>query len=170
MLNRENLKKLIREKNLVSGYIDEETQTTPNGFDLTVESVSAFNSAGAVDFSNKERVLPECGELQPKKQKPGDKFGWWHLEKGAYKVRSNETVTLPNDLIAIAFPRSTLLRAGAYTHHGVWDAGFSGRGEFILVVENPHGLKLKQNARVAQLVFLPINETGEGYKGIYQNL
>jgi dUTP pyrophosphatase len=179
MLNRENLKKLIREKNLVAGYIDLDTQVTPNGFDLTVDSVSAFNSAGALDFSNKERVLPDCPEISPKKQKPEpsnpcaqglDGFGWWHLAKGAYKVKTNETVNLPNDLIAIAFPRTSLLRMGAYTHHGVWDAGFNGKGEFILVVENPQGLKLKQNARIAQLVFLPINETNQGYKGIYQNL
>jgi dUTP pyrophosphatase len=170
MLNRENLKKLIREKNLVTGYIDLDTQVTPNGFDLTVDSVSSFNSAGALDFSNKERVLPDCPEIPPKKQKPEDKFGWWHLEKGTYKAKTNETVNLPNDLIAIAFPRTSLLRMGAYTHHGVWDAGFNGKGEFILVVENPQGLKLKQNARIAQLVFLPINETDQGYKGIYQNL
>jgi dUTP pyrophosphatase len=170
MLNRENLRKLIREKNLVTGYIDLDTQVTPNGFDLTVDSVSSFNSAGALDFSNKERVLPDCPEISPKKQKPEDKFGWWHLEKGAYKAKTNETVNLPNDLIAIAFPRTSLLRMGAYTHHGVWDAGFNGKGEFILVVENPQGLKLKQNARIAQLVFLPINETDQGYKGIYQNL
>jgi len=170
MLNRENLKKLILEKSLVAGYIDLDTQATPNGFDLTVAGISTFNSTGALDFSNKERVLPDCPEISPKKQKPGDKFGWWHLAKGAYKAKTNETVNLPNDLIAIAFPRTSLLRMGAYTHHGVWDAGFNGKGEFILVVENPQGLKLKQNARIAQLVFLPINETDQGYKGIYQNL
>ena len=46
--------------------------------------------------------------------------------------------------------------------------GFKGKSEFILVVENPYGIKVKQNARVAQLIFFRINKTEEGYKGIYQ--
>ena len=131
--------------------------------------VFTFDSQGAIDFSNKERALPSLTELSPYKKTPEDKFGCWRLEVGSYKVRTNEIVTLPNDLIALAFPRSSLLRMGAFTQHGVWDAGFSGKGEFILVVKNPHGLNLKQNARIAQLVFMPINETTQGYKGIYQH-
>jgi dUTP pyrophosphatase len=68
----------------------------------------------------------------------------------------------------MAFPRSSLLRMGAFTQTGVWDAGFKGASEFILIVQNPAGLKLKQNARVVQLVFTKINETAQGYNGIYQ--
>jgi dUTP pyrophosphatase len=170
MLNRQDILQLIQKNNLIENYIDLDKQVTPNGFDLTVCAVFKFESGGAVDFSNKERVIPDCQEILPQKQNPQDKFGWWNLEKGIYKVKTNETVNLPNDLIAIAFPRSSLLRMGVFTHHGVWDAGFQGKGEFILAVDNPHGIKLKQNARLTQLIFLPINEAQEGYKGIYQNL
>ena len=84
-------------------------------------------------------------------------------------MRTNETVNIPKDLIAIAFPRSTLLRMGAFVQNAVWDAGFCGKSEFVLVVENLHGLRLKQNARLTQLVFMPIHETDQGYQGIYQN-
>ncbi|MGE5196952.1 MAG: deoxyuridine 5'-triphosphate nucleotidohydrolase [Deltaproteobacteria bacterium] len=170
MLNQEDIRKLILEKKLVENYVDLDTQLTPNGFDLTANSVFKFDTAGALDFSNKERVLPGCSEMIPKKQDTADKFGWWHLERGAYKVKTNETLNMPNDLIAIAFPRSSLLRMGAFTHNGVWDAGFKGKSEFILVIDNPQGMRLKQNARVTQLVFLPINESAHGYNGIYQNL
>ncbi|MFA5008928.1 MAG: deoxyuridine 5'-triphosphate nucleotidohydrolase [Candidatus Omnitrophota bacterium] len=169
MLNKQEIKKLVEEKKLLEGHIDLETQLTPNGFDLTAGKIYEFDACGAVDFSNKERVVPEGKELIPEKQKPEDKFGWWTLKTGAYKVRTNETVNLPNDLVAQAFTRTTLLRMGAFTQHGVWDAGFTGRGEFVLIVGNPCGIKIKQNARIAQLVFLPTRET-EGYKGIYKNL
>jgi deoxycytidine triphosphate deaminase len=37
------------------------------------------------------------------------------------------------------------------------------------MVDNPKGMRLKQNARVAQLVFAHINEIEKGYQGIYQN-
>lgn len=170
MLNREELLTLIKEKNLISGYIDLDTQLTPNGFDLTAGNIFEFDRAGALDFSNKERKTPEGKEILAQKESTGDKFGWWELKKGAYKVRTNETVSLPNDLIALAFSRTSLLRMGGFTQHGIWDAGFQGKSEFILVVENPCGIKIKQNARLAQLIFLPLNETLEGYRGIYRDL
>jgi dUTP pyrophosphatase len=170
MLNREEIAGLLKEKKLVEGYINLETQLTPNGFDLSVASICEFQGAGALDFSNKERVLPSGKEILPQKIKPQDHFGWWQLKKGAYKIKSNETLNLPNDLIAIAFTRTSLLRMGAFTQHGVWDAGFKGKSEFVLVVENPKGIKIKQNARIAQLIFTKINETAQGYQGIYKNL
>jgi dUTP pyrophosphatase len=169
MLNREEIKRLITKFGLVSGFIDLDTQMTPNGIDLTVGQISEFTSAGALDFSNKERVLPENRLFEPKKKKSSDEFGWWHLSRGAYKIVTNESVALPLDLIGIAFPRSSLLRMGMFTQTGVWDAGFRGKSEFILIVENPLGAQIKQNARVVQLMFTRITETEQGYNGMYQN-
>jgi dUTP pyrophosphatase len=170
MLNREEIKKLVEENSLVKDYVDLESQLTPNGIDLTAGKVYAFDSSGSLDFSNKERILPACRELKAQKDKPEDRFGWWRLEKGCYKIVTNETVTLPKTMIGVAFSRSSLLRMGAFVENGVWDAGFSGKSEFILVVENPAGMRLKENARVIQLLFMPIEETGRGYSGIYQHL
>lgn len=169
MLNRQEIQRLIKENKLISGYIDLDTQLTPNGFDLTAAKIYNFSSSGALDFSNKERIIPQTKEITAKKKQKRDKFGWWDLKKGIYKMVTNEIVNLPRDLIAVSFPRSSLLRMGVFTHTGVWDAGFNGRSEFALVVENPCGLKLKQNARIIQLIFTKINETESGYKGIYQN-
>jgi len=169
MLNKNQIKKMITEKNLVQDYLNLDKQLTPNGFDLTVSKIFSFSSRGSLDFSNKERVLPEQVELISNKKNPEDKYGWWYLKKGAYKVRTNEVVNIPNDLVALAFSRTSLLRMGAFTQHGVWDAGFKGKGEFILVVENSEGIEVKENARLAQLVFEKTDET-EGYQGIYKNL
>ncbi|MCU0650921.1 MAG: deoxyuridine 5'-triphosphate nucleotidohydrolase [Candidatus Omnitrophica bacterium] len=169
MLNREEIKRLITKQELVSGYIDLDTQLTPNGIDLTAAQIHEFEGAGRLDFSNKERVLPQYRQMRPEKIKSADKFGWWHLERGAYKIVTNESVCLPRDLIGVAFPRSSLLRMGIFTQTGVWDAGFKGKSEFILIVENPLGADIKQNARVVQLMFTKITETETGYNGVYQN-
>ncbi len=169
MLNKQEIKERISSHELMQGYIDLDAQLTPNGFDLTCASVFEFDEPGALDFSNKERVIPAGKEILPKKNYPQDKFGWWFLQKGAYKIKTNETVNLTNDLVALAFSRTSLLRIGCFTQHGVWDAGFKGKGEFVLVVDNPKGIKLKQNSRIAQLVFIPINPADKGYSGIYQN-
>jgi dUTP pyrophosphatase len=170
LLNRCEIKALIREKKLVEGYIDLGVQLTPNGFDLTVAEVFEFRNAGALDFSNQERQVPKGKALLPKKNKPGDKFGWWQLKKGCYKIRTNETINLANDLVGLAFSRTSLLRMGAFTQHGVWDAGFRGKSEFVLVVENPKGIKIKENARIAQMVFIRMNKIDKGYTGMYQKL
>ena len=68
MLNKQEIKKLIDGKKLIEGWIDAETQLTPNGFDLTAGKIYKFDAAGAVDFSNKERIVPEGKELIPKKK------------------------------------------------------------------------------------------------------
>jgi len=170
MLNHHEIEELIKSKALIKDYIDLDTQLTPNGFDLTVGQVFEFDACGALDFSNKQRLVPQGKEIPPEKESPADKFGWWNLNPGAYRIRTNETVSLPADLIGIAFSRTSLLRMGCFTQNGVWDAGFKGRSEFILVVGNPAGLKLKQNARVVQLTFSRINEVRKGYQGVYQNL
>lgn len=169
MLNREEIKRLIEKNALVSNYCDLDTQLTPNGFDLTAAKIFEFKQPGALDFSNQERKIPQSQELIAQKAKPEDKFGWWSLAPGIYKVVTNEKVKLPLDLIGMAFPRSSLLRMGAFTQTGVWDAGFEGTSEFVLVVTNSSGIKLKQNARVVQLLFTKITETETGYSGIYQN-
>jgi dUTP pyrophosphatase len=169
LLNKPELKKRILSQGLIQDYLNLDIQLTPNGFDLTAGHVFEFDTAGALDFSNNERVIPKGKEVSPKKKNRKDKFGWWNLAKGAYKIKTNETVNLPNDLVALAFSRTSLLRMGCFTQHGVWDAGFKGKAEFVLIVDNPKGIRLKQNARIAQLIFLPINEIDKGYAGIYQN-
>ena len=70
MLNKKEIEQLIKEKNLVENYIELDKQLTPNGFDLTVDKVIEFDSAGDIDFSNSERVVPNGKELVPKKRKP----------------------------------------------------------------------------------------------------
>ena len=102
------------------------------------------------------------------KQLTPDKEGWYRLEKGVYKVVYNEVVKMPLDVAAIARTRSTLLRNGAEVGTAVWDPGYEGRSSSMLTVHNPYGLRLKKDARIAQLIFFHTGEVGKGYNGIYQ--
>ncbi len=87
---------------------------------------------------------------------------------GTYNITFNEVVHLPRDLMALATPRSSLLRCGVSVHTAVWDAGYSGRSQSLMVVYNPRGFRLERNARIVQLIFLPLASETEGYQGIYQ--
>jgi len=71
--------------------------------------------------------------------------------------------------MALARPRSSLNRCGVSIHSAVWDAGYTGRSQSMLVVYNTHGFRLHKNARVMQLVFLYTTRSVEkGYSGKYQ--
>jgi len=94
----EEIKKMIDKDQLVENHINAGKQVTENGFDVTLLSVESFASKGAVDFSNNERVLSETHLVKPEKQKPDDKYGWWDLKPGAYKVKTNEIFNMPNNL------------------------------------------------------------------------
>jgi dUTP pyrophosphatase len=162
MLNDKILRKLITEHNLVTGYLDLDKQLQPSGFDLSLDSVEAYLGGGAVDFSNKERVIAETRPIEP------DNDGWINLEKGVYKVVYNEVVKMPMNVAAIARTRSTLLRNGAEVGTAVWDPGYEGRSSSMLIVHNPHGFRLKKDARVAQLIFFETGDVEKGYSGVYQ--
>ena len=162
MLNDKNLRKLITEHDLVTEYIDLDKQLQPSGFDLSLESVEAYLGGGAVDFSNWERVIADTRTIEP------DSDGWINLEKGVYKVVYNEVVKMPMNVAAIARTRSTLLRNGAEVGTAVWDPGYEGRSSSMLTVHNPHGLRLKKDARVAQLIFFETGDVEKGYSGVYQ--
>ena len=149
---------------LIENFIHWDTQIQPNGFDLTVGEVHKFKAAGQLDFSNKERKLPETEKIEFKDM-------WATLDPGVYKIKTNETINLPNDVIAFCQTRTSLLRMGVLSATGFWDAGYKGRGEFIIQVVNPHGMKIKQNSRVVQIAFVKLPEKPtETYSGAYQGM
>ncbi len=165
MLSHDELLSLLNKKPpLVEYMINSGIQVQPNGIELTLQRVETLESSGAIAFDNSERKLP------PTKNMNFDNEGWIHLPKGNYKIVFNEVVNIPKNIAAIAKPRSSLLRCGATVETAVWDAGYSGRSESLLVVYNENGFKIKKNARVLQLLFFRLGEeVREGYSGVYQN-
>lgn len=148
-------------KPLLENLVNEKVQLQPAGVDLTLARVLEFTGRGSLDFSNRERVLPKCREIKFRND-------WVNLKKGVYKVVYNEIVRIPKDCIALAFPRSSLLRCGAFLHCAVWDPGYEGRSESLLVVSNEHGIRLKKNARLVQLVFVKLSKkSSKLYRGKY---
>lgn len=162
-LSREELRiALAAQPPLVEG-IDPATQLQPNGIDLRVDRVQRLTSPGLLGAATSLREPAAREELQP------DADGWWDLHQGSYVIGYAEKVNLPADLMALARPRSTLLRSGVAIHTAVWDAGYSGRGEGLLSVQNPKGYRLQRGAAVLQLVFFRLGiATALGYQGKYQ--
>jgi dUTP diphosphatase len=135
----------------------------PNGVDLSLDAVWRFAGAGALGRSNLDRVLP------PREDLIFASDGWLELAEGTYGIRYAEWVDLARDCGALCFPRSSMLRMGCHVPTAVWDAGYQGRGEGLLQVTNPSGVRLQRGARVAQLVVFRLNTpAASGYAGAYQ--
>lgn len=147
---------------LVSEWINLDQQLQPSGMDLTVREIAAYTSGGVITCDNRERSISGTRLLE------FDDRNRIYLPAGVYLLTYNEIVNLPLGLMALALPRSSLLRSGAAVHTAVWDPGYCGRAQSMLSVCNPAGFTLEKNARVVQLVFFTLEETVEGYQGAYQ--
>ena len=165
LLSKNRLLELLHsEPPLVEGMKDVSIQVQPNGIELTLKEIHSIKGMGTVDFDNSERVIPESIPLQFQPD------GWIELEEGIYKILFNEIVNIPKDTAALATPRSSVIRCGATLETAVWDAGYRGRSECLLVVFNKDGLRLQKDARVIQLVFYSMESAvDKGYSGRYQN-
>ena len=138
------------------------SQAQPAGIDLTLKEVHELLEAGEIDFDNSKRRISKTAALPFKE-------GKLLLPPGCYKIIYNEYVNMPLDCAAFGFPRSSLLRCGADVRCAVWDPGYHGRSESLLVVHNKHGIVLHVKAKVMQLVFMKLQATAEkGYDGKYK--
>jgi len=163
ILSKPEIQRLLKKKPpLVEGYINLEEQVQPNGFDLTLREIALLQSSGRITVQNSQRLVPELAPLV------FDGMGFIDLMPGAYIITYNEIAHLPKNIMALARPRSSLLRCGVSVGTAVWDAGYSGRSQSLMVVYNPQGFRLQRNARIVQLIFLKLSQKTEGYRGIYQ--
>ena len=163
VLSRQDIYGLLQQQPpLVEGYINLDEQVQPNGIDLTLREVALPQSSGRITIQDKQRLVSDLSPLV------FDGLGFIDLMPDAYIITYNEIVHLPKNVIALATPRSSLLRCGVMINTAVWDAGYSGRSQSLMVVYNPQGFRLQRNARIVQLVFLWLSQETEGYQGVYQ--
>ena len=163
VLSKQDIQRFLnQDPPLVEGWIDLEAQLQANGFDLTLRDVAMLESAGKIAVANSQRVVSELAPLV------FDGLDSIELIPGTYIITYNEIVHLPSNIMALGRPRSSLLRCGVSVGTAVWDAGYSGRSQSLLVVYNPLGFSLQRNARIIQLVFFELTSETEGYQGTYQ--
>ena len=166
VLDRKSIMALVHgPEPLIDGIVDLDSQLQPNGFDLTLKEVSSFVSPGAMPNGAQRSSLSETAPLG------FDGDGYATLAPGPYLIALNEVVHLPQDLMAFARPRSSLLRSGVAIHTAVWDAGYKGRSQALLTVYNPHGWRVARNARIMQIVFIHLAKSVDSeliYQGRFQ--
>ena len=159
---KEDLKKTVQ--NSIKDYPKFDLQFNGEGgigkgsFDLTVGKIFQFSGKGKMDFSDNEKEIAKNKEIEPKKENEDDKYGWWNLEEGVYNIKVNEKIKLPENLAGRIYSRASLLRNGAFVIPCYLEKGYNSEDKdsgksFTLVVQNPEGIDIKENARILQVVF-----------------
>jgi len=162
-LSKQDIHKLLRQDTpLIEGYINLDEQLQPNGIDLTLREVALPQSPGKIAVKDSQRVVSDLAPLV------FNGLDFIDLIPGAYIITYNEIIHLPKNIMALAAPRSSLLRCGVTVNTAVWDTGYSGRSQSLMVVYNPQGFRIQRNARIVQLVFFQVTQETEGYHGAYQ--
>jgi dUTP pyrophosphatase len=148
---------------LVEGLKDPSKQVQGAGIELTAKWFRSFNTGGALGFDNANRSLPDTTQI------PYDLDGKVVLSQGAYLVDLNEIVEIPRDKVAIAVPRSSLLRMGVTLGTALWDPGYKGKGQVLLIVHNPYPVFFYKDVRILQLVYMDLERPSSNlYNGVYQ--
>jgi dUTP pyrophosphatase len=130
------------------------------GLKLTIKRIYKVNGRG--ELRKAEKKIPQYIEAPSRNNA-------YFLKPGAYIVRYNEYVRIPNGYIGLAIPRSSLLRMGATIHTAVWDPGYEGMGVGLLIVYNNDGIIIEKNTQVAQLVYLKMSGlTKHTYEGVFK--
>ena len=149
---------MARSGEFVARFVDpcDPQQVQPNGVDLRAGELFRIDGSGAIGDAGTQ--------LAPRRPVP------WTAEEplapGAYVVRYLERVRIPAGHVGVVYPRSSLLRNGAMLFSALWDQGYEGRGEALLVLWHP--LRLPPGARIGQLVLFTA-ETAAGYHGQWQH-
>lgn len=143
---------------LIRGFRSWENQLQPSGFDLTLASVVRPIGGGVIRAEIGKNVQARRESLAPGAD------GYFDLGPGYYVVEFNEVVSLPKDVFAVSYTRSTLIRYGGQLVTGVWDAGFSGPSRCGLVVHCGEGLRVERDAMLMQMVFHRLSGESTGFK------
>ena len=140
------------------GDVDEE-QIQPNGVDLTLgklERVSGIPIVKNGDYSkgNRQELISN------------DK-GAFSVNLGAFIVTYDEIIEIPEDCVGYVFPRSRVMRSGAFLSTALWDAGYRGKGEGMLMPMT--NMRVHEDTRLAQIAFIDADEAEEVYDGSHQH-
>ena len=160
ILGSEEILKLIRNKPPLIENV-EERNIQPAGVDLRVKCIYKLKNGGFIGI--KDRKTPEVERIH---EKIGEKY---ILQPNEFVlVETIEKVNMPQDLVAIVLPRTSLFRCGVTLFTGVVDPGFQGTLTFGMKNMSDFPFEIEIGSRIAQIVFKKVIGNERLYDGKYQ--
>jgi len=165
VLGAKKLLELVKKKKLVED-LSERERINPEGagFDLRIGELYQVKGKGFLGV--KERKTPDIKLLAKFEKKKIKKISL--QPRTYYLMKTIEKLNLPENLLALFTPRSTLYRSGVYIFGGQTAPGY--KGELTTGIYNFRNEKfeLEMGARVIHIMFFEVKGKSNLYRGQWQ--
>lgn len=149
---------MFRSGNFVKQFIEYESEerVQSTGVDLTVGKIYRVNDTPLI--TDGEYYKGEREEIEP------DEDRIYTLNEGKYVVVYNEIIEIPEGHVGFVFPRSRLLRSKAHLTSAMWDPGYRGKGEGLLICDD---IQIEDGCGVGKMGLIQ-TDSNETYEGSHQ--
>ena len=165
VISQAKIKKLIKSKKLVEGLGKRDLENPEGaGLDLRLDELFKIKGETFLGIDTRKTVdHVSVAKYNPKKPsvytiKPGE----------FYLMQTIEKVNLPENIVCIPYPRSTLFRSGIWLLATQIAPGYSGTLTFALKNMGNSKFKVEMGARVVHVIFNEIDGKGVAYRGQWQ--
>ncbi|MDP2909594.1 MAG: hypothetical protein Q8N69_00785 [bacterium] len=164
-LGTQELLQLVKEKKLVENLSERELKTPEGaGFDIRIGEIYKISGKGFMGVS--ERETPKMDLVAKFEESKTVKIS---LEsKVYYLLKTIEKVNMPDFLLAISLPRSTLFRSGVYIFGGQVPPGYCGDLSMGIYNFRDEPFELEMGSRVLHIMFSEVKGGSNLYKGQWQ--
>jgi len=159
------LLKLVKEKRLVENLSERELKNPEGaGFDIRIGELYQVKGKGFLGV--KERKTPEIKLLAKFDKKKVKKV--LLQPKTYYLMKTVEKLNLPESLLALFTPRSTLYRSGVYIFGGQTAPGYQGELTTGIYNFRDEKFELEMGSRVFHIMFFEVKGKSNLYRGQWQ--
>ena len=172
VLGAKKLLELVKKKKLVENLSKRELKKPEGaGFDIRIEELYEVKGKGFLGVEEREtpeaKLLAKFDKKKPKTTTlpPPTVF---LQPRTYYLMKTIEKLNLPENLLALFTPRSTLYRSGIYIFGGQTAPGY--RGELTTGIFNfrEEKFELEMGARVLHIMFFEVKGKSNLYRGQWQ--
>jgi deoxycytidine triphosphate deaminase len=165
VLGIQKLLELVKEKKLVENLSERELKNPEGaGFDLRIGELYEISGKGFLGVE--ERATPEMKLIAKYEEKKIIKV---ELQpRTYYATKTIENINMPDNLLAIMTPRSTLFRSGVYIFGGQTPPGYKGGLTMGIYNFRNEEFELEMGARVVHIMFFQVEGESNLYRGQWQ--
>lgn len=159
------LLELVKEKKLVENLSDRELKNPEGaGFDLRIGELYKISGKGFLGVE--ERETPKMELIA--KYEEGKTQKVVLSPRIYYAMKTIENVNMPDNLLAIMTPRSTLFRSGLYIFGGQTPPGYKGGLTMGIYNFRDEPFELEMGSRVVHIMFFEVKGGSSLYRGQWQ--
>jgi deoxycytidine triphosphate deaminase len=165
VLGIKKLHELVKNRGLLENLSERELKNPEGaGFDLRIGELYEMQGQGFMGVE--ERETPEMKLIARYEEGKSTKVEL--KPRTYYTMKTVESVNMPDDLLAIMTPRSTLFRSGVFIFGGQTPPGYKGGLTMGIYNFRDEKFDLEMGARVVHIMFFEVKGEANLYKGQWQ--